>query len=235
MNPDETEPVPTAALTVCFSLLHIPAWTLRGHTRLHTVLTWAWQLRCDLANEYEPSLFHMIVSWLLHFFCTVTQTTQELVWRILAAAPHRMLGGDFLQWPPQKTGGRDYDKSLFHAPCGLSPSLQFPKSISGIIDTGASMWVDKPRCMLWNFKAASQKSLLSYPPILSVSFFSFSFPCPSNLSFKRRVKINWFCFIKKSLLKYDAYHALTVADLVFFFFKTLFFFWGLLNGYTVVK
>lgn len=202
MNPDETEPVPTAALTVCFSLLHIPAWTLWGHTRLHTVLTWAWQLRCDPANEYEPSSFHMIVSRLLHFFCAVTQTTKGLVWRILAAAPHRMLGGDFLQWPPQKTGGRDYDKSLFHAPCGPGPGLQFPKSIWAIIDAGASLWVNRPRCMLLKFWGCFTE--MSHPPMfLCICLFissSFHLVCLSKEEWK---SIGFATSKIVFLLKYD--------------------------------
>lgn len=60
-----------------------------------------------------------------------------------APAPHRTQGGDFLQWLPQKTGGRDYDKSLFHALRGPIPSCQFTKSISGIVDGEAGLWVNR--------------------------------------------------------------------------------------------
>lgn len=38
------------------------------------------------------------------------------------AVPHRMQGGDFLQWLPQKTEDHDYNKSLFHALRGPIPS-----------------------------------------------------------------------------------------------------------------
>lgn len=148
MNPDETEPVLTVPLTVCFSLLHISVWTLRGHTRLRGALIGAWQLGCDSAYECKPSSFHMIVTWLLHFFCAVTRPSERTRVEDPAAVPHRMQGGDFLQWLPQKTGGHDYDKSLFHALRGLIPSRRFTKSISGIIDAEASAWVNRPRCML---------------------------------------------------------------------------------------
>lgn len=60
-----------------------------------------------------------------------------------APVPHRTQGGDFLQWLPQKTGGRDYDKSLFHALRGPIPSCQFTKSISGLVDAGAGLWVNR--------------------------------------------------------------------------------------------
>lgn len=85
----------------------------------------------------------MIAALLLCCYPTLKRTRVEDP----AAVPHRMQGGDFLQWLPQKTGGHDYDKSLFHALHGLIPSHRFTKSISGIIDAGANLWVNRPRCM----------------------------------------------------------------------------------------
>lgn len=47
------------------------------------------------------------------------------------AEPHRRQGLDFMQGRSQKAGGRDYDKSLFHALHGLSPSSRFTGDRSG--------------------------------------------------------------------------------------------------------
>lgn len=154
MNPDETEPVLTVPLTVCFSLLHISVWTPRGHTRLCCVVIWS------LASVFV--ILHMNVS--LHHFpmiaCNVSvllpEPLKELVWTIQQQQYRTgCRAGNFLQWLPQKSGGRDYDKSLFHARHGLFPNLRFTKSILGIIDAGASLWVKRLRCVLLRVWAAS--------------------------------------------------------------------------------
>lgn len=103
-----------------------------------------------------PHDCYMIAALLLCRYPTLKEThVEELV------VPHRMQGGDFLQWLPQKTGGHDYDKSQFHALCGLIPSSQFTKSISGIIDAGTRLWVGRPRCTSEEFGDVSWE-LLSY-------------------------------------------------------------------------
>lgn len=101
----------------------------------------AWQHVCDSAYECEPSSFHMVAALLPCCYPNLKRTHVDDP----GAVPHRMLGGDFLLWLPQKSGGRDYDKSLFHARHGLFSNLRFTKSILGIIDAGASLWVKRLR------------------------------------------------------------------------------------------
>lgn len=54
----------------------------------------------------------MIVTWLLHFFLRRYPTLKETCVED-PAAPHRMQGGDFLQWLPQKTAATIMVKAYF--------------------------------------------------------------------------------------------------------------------------
>lgn len=173
----------------------------------------------------------MIVTWLLHFFCAVTQTTKQLE-EDAEAAQHRTHGGDFLQWLPQKTGGHDYDKSLFHALCGLTPSLQFTKSISGIIDAGASVWVRRPWCMSLGLLVRSPSYFVNqfFMFVSScMSFLSFYFPSwPLNVFVKeRKRKVIIYFLLKKSYFFWQKemgfvlkYHHFNEHNIVHSFFYT---------------
>lgn len=140
-----------------YSLFQSASHLSVNSVRPRSTLLWG-----DMETGRMFVILHMDVSlhhstWLLHFFCAVIRTSKRAHVDDSGAVPHRMQGGDFLLWQPQKSGGRDYDKSLFHARHGLFPNLRFTKSISGIIDAGASLWVKRLRCVLLRVWAVSSQ------------------------------------------------------------------------------
>lgn len=80
-------------------------------------------------------------------------------------------GWGFSAMATTKDCGHDYDKSLFHARHGLIPSPRFTKSVSGIAEAGARLWVSRSRCMFGNrFKLLCGIFFFSPNYFLSFSF-----------------------------------------------------------------
>lgn len=165
MNPAEAELVLTLCCSVGLSLLHITE-TPQGRSRPGSTLIGAWPLslwfHMWMQSSISPHDCYMIAALLLvplpdpqRNLCEgPSRTAQDAGWGFSAMAA---------------TKDRGHDKSLFHARHGLIPSPRFTKSVSGIAEARARLWVSRSRCMFVN----------RFKLLCGISFFSQAIFCLS--------------------------------------------------------
>lgn len=108
----------------------------------------------------------MIVTWLLHFFLCRYPTLKETCVED-PAVPHRMQGGDFLQWLPQKTGATIMIKAYFMLTMAWFQAPGSPKVSQGSQKRGPGCGsADQGACLL--IDSSCFVRFLFSPKLLSV-------------------------------------------------------------------
>lgn len=108
----------------------------------------------------------MIVTWLLHFFLCRYPTLKET--RVEdPAVPHRMQGGDFLQWLPQKTAATIMIKAYFMLAMAWFQDPGSPKVSQGLQKQGPGCGsADQGACLL--IDSSCFVGFLFFPELFSV-------------------------------------------------------------------